>query len=76
MRVILDKRRCMGSGNCMIAAEEVFTLGEDGIVELVCAPGEELREKVEAAVRACPTATISIVDDDEAETDVPATSGS
>lgn len=65
MRVKLDKRRCIGSGNCVLAAEEIFTLSDDGVVELLCEPAEALRQKAEEAARACPTAVISIVDDED-----------
>ncbi|MDP9090228.1 MAG: ferredoxin [Pseudomonadota bacterium] len=63
MRVLLDKTRCMGSGGCVLAAEDVFAVGPEGIVELRVQPDEELRERVEAAVRGCPGAVISIVED-------------
>ncbi len=53
----------MGSGGCVLAAEDVFAVGPEGIVELRVQPDEELRERVEAAVRGCPGAVISIVED-------------
>lgn len=62
MQVNLDKRRCIGSGNCALAADHIFGLSEEGIVELVREPGEDERQAVEDAVRACPTATISVID--------------
>lgn len=62
MRVTLEKRRCIGSGNCVLAAGRVFGLSDEGIVELLREPHEQDRLEVEEAVRACPTATISVTD--------------
>ena len=63
MRVIVDYDRCESNGLCMAAAPEVFELREDDLLYLLDEePGEGLREKVEAAVRACPRTAITLVD--------------
>ena len=62
MRIAIDKAKCIGSGNCVLVAPDVFTLNDDGIVEvLVASPPPEQRDVVEAAMRACPT--VSIIED-------------
>jgi ferredoxin len=48
----------------MAAAPEVFELDEDDELHvLIENPGEDLREKVEMAVRTCPKQAISIRED-------------
>jgi ferredoxin len=63
MRVVVDYDRCEGNGRCALAAPEVFEVREDQAVVLIERPGEELRAKVERAVRVCPRQAIRIVDD-------------
>ncbi len=61
MKVIVDFNSCMGNANCMAAAPEVFEVRDDGsLIVLNENPGAELRSKVEAAARICPTQAISI----------------
>jgi ferredoxin len=64
MRVVVDRDRCEGYGRCAETAPEVFELRDDGQSHvLVDPPGEELRDKVERAVRLCPRQAIRIVED-------------
>jgi ferredoxin len=62
MRISIDSSLCEAHGDCVIAAPELFDLGEeDDVVRVLDAePGEALREKVELAVRLCPVAAIRI----------------
>jgi len=61
MRVVVDPKICEGNGVCVRAAPEVFRLRDDDVAEvLVAEPGEELRAKVEAAVRGCPRRAIRL----------------
>ena len=63
MRVVVDFEKCKSNALCMDAAPEVFEVRDDGYLYiLIETPGEELRGKVEAAVRVCPTRAISIDD--------------
>ena len=51
----------MASGACVLAAPQVFAQDEVGlVVVLQDAPEEALRAHVEAAVRACPAAVITL----------------
>ncbi len=61
MKVVVDFDRCQSNALCMSAAPEVFDVRDDGYLYiLIEEPGEELRAKVEEAVRLCPTQAITL----------------
>lgn len=61
MKVKIDLDLCEGNAVCMKMAPEVFEVGEDDKARLLIAePGEELRGKVEAAVRRCPRQALAL----------------
>jgi len=61
MRITFNRALCDGNGNCAAAAPELFLLDDnDELVVLNEHPGEELRSKAEAAVRACPKNALSL----------------
>jgi len=63
MRVVVDFDLCESNALCMGVAPEVFEVRDDDLLYVLNEnPPEELREKVMAAVRACPKAAISIED--------------
>jgi len=63
MRVIIDYDMCEGHAMCVLAAPEVFEVGsDDRAVILNALPGEQLRHKVESAVRSCPKQALKIED--------------
>ncbi len=63
MRVIVDWDRCEANGMCMRAAPEIFLLGDDDKLTILQEhPPEELRAKLQLAVRRCPKRAISIED--------------
>lgn len=61
MRVIVDREACESNGLCEILAPEIFQLGATGELEIIqeC-PSEDLRAKLERAVRTCPKQALSI----------------
>ncbi len=64
MKVVIDFDLCEANARCMEVAPEVFQVDdEDNTHVLIESPGEELRAKVEEAVRLCPRQAISIQDD-------------
>lgn len=64
MKVRVDRERCQGHGVCSGEAPEVFALDDDGELEVLQErPPEAQREKVENALRFCPTQALSISDD-------------
>jgi ferredoxin len=61
MKIIVNFDICQSHGLCTQAAPEVFEIRDDGFLYILNeAPGEDLREKVERAVRECPTEAIQI----------------
>jgi len=64
MRVVVDLDVCEAHGDCVVEAPEVFDLGEEDDVVTVIdpEPGEDLRAKVERAVRSCPVTAITLED--------------
>jgi ferredoxin len=63
-RVVVDYDLCESNAKCMEAAPEVFEVRDDDIMYVLDeTPSDELRSKVEEAVRRCPKAAISIADE-------------
>ena len=61
MKVVVDLSKCDLHGLCVEAAPEVFEIDDNGVLKvLIESPGEDLRAKVEKAVRECPTGAITI----------------
>ena len=61
MKVVVDFDKCKSNALCMAAAPEVFEVRDDGYLYVLAEePGEELRAKVDDAVRACPEQAISV----------------
>lgn len=63
MRVVVDENLCEGNARCVVSAPEVFALQDDQAHVLIEQPGDDLRGKVEQAVRLCPRRAIAIVED-------------
>lgn len=64
MKVRVDDDLCEGNALCMKVCPEVFEVRDDDRAHLLIqSPGEELRAKVEEAVRRCPRQAISIVNE-------------
>lgn len=64
IRIQADMALCQGYGNCVIDAEDVFDVDDDGMVIVLrsTVPGGE-RKRVEAAVRSCPVAALSLAEE-------------
>lgn len=60
MRVSVDEQTCDHHGQCMIACPDVFELIGPSELRYVPDPEESLRDDVEAAADAGPTASITI----------------
>jgi ferredoxin len=65
MKVVVDYDVCESNALCMAAAPEVFEVRDDDFLYVLMEhPPEELREKVETAVRNCPKQAITLVEED------------
>jgi len=64
MRVVVDQTRCTGLGMCEAEAPDLFEVAEDGsLVLLSDRINAHDRAAAEAAVEACPTEALRIVED-------------
>jgi ferredoxin len=61
MQVVVDKDACLGAGNCVRTAPDVFDQDEEGFVELLDDnPPSALEEDVLLARRLCPARAITV----------------
>jgi ferredoxin len=61
MRIVVDFGLCKGHAVCMGEAPAVFQVSRSGeLTVLLENPPEEMRDKVEAAVKYCPTGALSL----------------
>jgi ferredoxin len=62
MRIEADRDVCIGAGNCVLAAPEVFDQAADGLVEVIDpAPAPSLEQAVRDAVARCPSGALKAV---------------
>ena len=63
MRIKVDFDLCQGHANCMGEAPDVFQVDDNGFLNILQEePPEALREKVELAVKYCPTGAFRLED--------------
>jgi ferredoxin len=62
LKVAIDRKRCVGSGNCVYIAPEIFSQNDDDgiVILLIEQPDTSLSEAVAEAVRQCPSMAIQI----------------
>ncbi|MGX1756298.1 ferredoxin [Streptomyces lydicus] len=62
MKITINEDKCVGAGQCVLAAAEVFDQrDEDGVVVLLdSAPPQELLADVEDAAARCPALAIEV----------------
>lgn len=65
MKIVADVSKCIGAGQCVLFASELFAQGEDDGLVMVLnpEPTEEQREEAERAVIACPSLAIWLEDE-------------
>ena len=63
MRVSVDGERCVGSGQCVDFAPQVFRQSEDGVSQVIGQPSPEQVAAVREAWDACPVMAIEISED-------------
>jgi len=59
LQIVIDRDKCMGSGNCMFWAPGAFDLDDDGI-SVFLDPDEADERKLLLAQEGCPTRAISL----------------
>ena len=58
-----DLGLCQGYANCVVAADDVFDLGDEGVVVLLRAEIPDAdRARAESAARACPVSALTVTD--------------
>ncbi|ANZ42385.1 ferredoxin [Lentzea guizhouensis] len=64
MKVTVDQEKCVGAGQCVLAADDVFDQrDEDGLVDLLNpSPSDDRGTDVRHAAAVCPAAAISVED--------------
>ncbi|MFJ2271608.1 ferredoxin [Streptomyces sp. NPDC087849] len=69
MKVIVDRNKCVASGQCVLTTPEVFDQDEeDGIVVLLTeTPPEHLAGSVRQAAALCPARAIWVEEQEEKE---------
>lgn len=60
-RLFVDRSRCAGSGECILAVPDVFTRSGDGKVLLRPGPGADV-EQARAAAGRCPSGALSVAE--------------
>jgi ferredoxin len=61
MRVVVDQDACVCSGQCVLAAPDVFDQSDEGFVLLLDDdPPPELHEDVRQAAATCPSLAITV----------------
>jgi ferredoxin len=64
MRIQADRDVCIGAGNCVLAAEDVFDQDDDAVVVVLTEhPSPDQEPAVRNAVAQCPSGALSLVDD-------------
>ncbi|GGR46144.1 3-phenylpropionate/trans-cinnamate dioxygenase ferredoxin reductase subunit [Nocardioides luteus] len=62
-KLTADFGACQGYANCVVAADDVYDIDDDGIVVLLKEHIEESdRARVEEAARSCPVNALQVVD--------------
>ena len=59
-----DLDACQGYANCVVGAQDVFDINDDGVVVLLRTTVDESeRGRVEDAARSCPVGALTVEDD-------------
>lgn len=61
IHIVADLQVCQGYANCVVAASDVFDLGDDGKVRVLDVDlGTVDRDRLEEAVASCPTGALTL----------------
>ncbi|HWJ65262.1 MAG TPA: ferredoxin [Nocardioides sp.] len=63
-KLVADFGACQGYANCVVAADDVYDIDDDGIVVLLkMTVPEDDRARVEEAARSCPVSALWLEDE-------------
>lgn len=63
MKITVDADKCVGGGQCVLTADDLFDQDDDGIVTLLdAAPSPERLDDARTAARLCPANAIEVDD--------------
>jgi ferredoxin len=62
LRIVVDRLRCIGAGNCVDTAPDVFQLDETH-TSIIVNPQGATTDVIVAAAQACPVDAIKIIDE-------------
>ncbi len=62
LKVVIDRDTCIATGNCTVAAPEVFELDDDQICRFKQDTGNVDRDKLIEACQVCPVDALSVID--------------
>lgn len=64
VKVVVDFDRCASNAVCMSLLPEIFEVRDDGYLYVLDEhPPDSMRDRLEEAVRSCPTQAISLADE-------------
>ena len=62
-KILVDLDACQGYANCVVAADDVFDIDDDGVVDLLKTTIDDSdRSRVEEAARSCPVSALTVAD--------------
>lgn len=64
MKIEIDRTMCIGSGNCVNLAPEVFELDEENLVDFMDDPQDIDQDRLIEACSLCPVDALGVVDED------------
>ena len=64
MKILINRDKCVGAGQCVLAAPEIFQQSEDDglVVVRLSEPPEHLHDSARAAANLCPALVITVTD--------------
>lgn len=63
-KIVADLEACQGYANCVVAADDVYDIDDDGVVVLLKSTVEESdRARVEEAALSCPVSALWLEDE-------------
>lgn len=64
LKIRIDRLLCVGFGDCIDVAPDVFVLDEDGIATFTAHADGDDRDRLIRACQACPVDALSVFDED------------